>query len=211
MEGQARGAGRLPAMEEEDRRRLILEAAEGVFSRDGFGAATMEEIARACGMAKKTLYRLFPDKTALFTALIETRDHPRHAWTEIEEADATKPDSLRDLLLNLGHFVLSPRQVRLTRLVIAEAQKTPELARRFYDEVITQNRHIVTEHVIRRSGLRPIDGVDPVDLVDTFIGGILNLLQLRVLMMDLDAEAIEAELVARVDITLVVLRQFSRG
>uniref|UniRef100_UPI00262968AD TetR/AcrR family transcriptional regulator n=1 Tax=uncultured Rhizobium sp. TaxID=155567 RepID=UPI00262968AD len=76
MKDESRGGGRLPVMPEDDRRQLILRAAEKVFTASGFGAATMEEIAKRCGMSKKTLYKLFPDKMSVFAALIDSHDNP---------------------------------------------------------------------------------------------------------------------------------------
>ncbi|MGP0180056.1 TetR/AcrR family transcriptional regulator, partial [Escherichia coli] len=52
--------GRPPALSLDARRRLILEAAEEVFFASGYGAASMEEIARVAGMSKKTVYGLYP-------------------------------------------------------------------------------------------------------------------------------------------------------
>lgn len=49
----------------------ILDAAERVFTDAGFELAKMEDIARAAGVAKGTLYNYFPSKEAIFSALAE--------------------------------------------------------------------------------------------------------------------------------------------
>lgn len=54
-----------------ERRKRILDAAAELILRVGLRAATMEAIARAAGVAKPTLYNYFPDKDAVFAALIE--------------------------------------------------------------------------------------------------------------------------------------------
>jgi AcrR family transcriptional regulator len=46
----------------------ILEAAGGVFERDGIRGARMGKIAEAAGCARATLYRYFPNKEALLHA-----------------------------------------------------------------------------------------------------------------------------------------------
>lgn len=46
----------------------ILEAASGVFSRDGIRNARMGKIAEAAGCSRATLYRYFPNKEALLHA-----------------------------------------------------------------------------------------------------------------------------------------------
>lgn len=54
-------------------RLVILEAAEGVFARQGAQAARMEDIAEAAGIAVGTLYNYFADRQELVTALLESR------------------------------------------------------------------------------------------------------------------------------------------
>ena len=74
--------GRPPALSPEERKHRILEAAESVFTDIGYGAATMEEIARIAGMSKRTLYSLYPDKRSLFADLISDIDtYPAGALT----------------------------------------------------------------------------------------------------------------------------------
>ncbi|GEM_PF-587108 len=54
-----------------DKRRRMLDAARQVMLRDGLRGATMEAIARQAGIAKPTLYAQFPNKDAVFVALLE--------------------------------------------------------------------------------------------------------------------------------------------
>ncbi|WP_397547464.1 TetR/AcrR family transcriptional regulator [Rhodothermus marinus] len=53
-------------------RARILEAARRRFFREGYARVTMDELARALGMSKKTLYQHFPTKAALAAAVMET-------------------------------------------------------------------------------------------------------------------------------------------
>jgi AcrR family transcriptional regulator len=130
--------GRPPVLTEDTRRQRILDAAESVFTDIGYGAATMEEIARAAGMSKKTLYGMFPDKRALFTALTNV--------IEIYPAEALDPDpansrkELRARLLTLAEVALSKRQIEMTRLVISEARHCPELAEEFHTKAMEKGR-----------------------------------------------------------------------
>lgn len=64
------------------RNRLILEAAEEVFTAKGFDAASVEEIAAQAEVAIATLYKLFGSKEAIFTALVEHRQE--HFLVEVE-------------------------------------------------------------------------------------------------------------------------------
>jgi AcrR family transcriptional regulator len=52
------------------RRSYVVAAATEVFRRYGFARTTMGDIARAAGLSRPTLYAAFPDKPAIFEAVI---------------------------------------------------------------------------------------------------------------------------------------------
>ncbi|WP_439598665.1 TetR/AcrR family transcriptional regulator [Falsiroseomonas sp.] len=121
-----RKPGRAP-MPETARRHLLCEAATEVFMRDGYAAASMDDVARAAGMSKRTLYQFFPSKAALFEATVAAALAPLHVASELE----TEPDLRRALCGMLeaaaGHL-LAPLQTGIFRLVIAEVKRSPEIA-----------------------------------------------------------------------------------
>lgn len=51
----------------------ILEAAEVCFARFGFQKTSMEDIAREAGLSRRSVYRHFPDKSALFNEVVASR------------------------------------------------------------------------------------------------------------------------------------------
>lgn len=55
----------------ETRRQGLLDAAQGLILKHGLRGTSMEAIARQAGVAKPTLYAYFPDKAAVFAALLE--------------------------------------------------------------------------------------------------------------------------------------------
>jgi len=55
----------------DERRSQILTAAEGVFTRKGFGEARMEDIAEKTGLSKGTLYLYFKSKDDLILAILD--------------------------------------------------------------------------------------------------------------------------------------------
>jgi TetR/AcrR family transcriptional regulator len=61
---------RLPAT---DRRRQLLEAALDLFSRKGFEGTTTKEVAAAAGVTEAIIFRHFPNKHALYTAVLDYR------------------------------------------------------------------------------------------------------------------------------------------
>ena len=60
--------GRPSRLQSQDKRNSLIEAAREVFSNKGFDAATTDEIASRAGLSKRTLYKWYPEKAALFSA-----------------------------------------------------------------------------------------------------------------------------------------------
>jgi AcrR family transcriptional regulator len=56
---------------------LAIEAASGVFSRYGYARTTMGDIAAQAGMSRPALYVFFPDKDAVFAAVIRRMDEQK--------------------------------------------------------------------------------------------------------------------------------------
>src|SRR4028119_1773881 len=62
-------------------RRDVLKAARALFDERGVTCVTMEEIARAAGVGKGTLYRRFPNKGLLCEALLDEPTREFQRWT----------------------------------------------------------------------------------------------------------------------------------
>ncbi|MGK9233021.1 TetR/AcrR family transcriptional regulator [Inquilinus limosus] len=111
----------------------ILKAAHGVFLEQGYGAASMDAIAREAGVSKATLYAHFASKEELFSAIVGSacRAFERLA------AMSPPPDDLRAALMEAGgtllRFILNPDVVKVYRNVMAEAVRFPELGRAMYE------------------------------------------------------------------------------
>jgi AcrR family transcriptional regulator len=60
------------AREARTHRRQIIDAAIGVFLRYGYSRTTMADLSAAAGLSRPTLYLSFPDKDAIFAAVVET-------------------------------------------------------------------------------------------------------------------------------------------
>jgi AcrR family transcriptional regulator len=152
---------------EGDRTRLVREAAEEVFLRDGYAAATMDDVARRAGMSKRTLYQLFPSKAALFEAMLGMHLAPFHIDLPIEQ----EPDLVAALSAHLGAFgrhFLTARQSGIFRLIVAEVHRSPELADAVYRAgpgagTTALERRVAAE--MARGTLRPGDPKAVADLL----------------------------------------------
>jgi AcrR family transcriptional regulator len=199
--------GRPPSLADDDRKALILQAAERVFDSSGYGDATMEEVARACGMAKKTVYKYFPDKASLFGALVESHDiadiDVRAVPGETSQARLTR------LIEDVAGAILSPRQITLTRLVIAESLKSPELAQRFYRDCVDKTMSHVAHAVATDPSLRLPPGLDSRAFADLLVSTLLGSIHLRALMLNLPRDVLEQELRGRLSlVTELIVRTF---
>jgi len=119
------------------RRTAILTIAGRTFLRQGYADASMDGIAAEVGGSKSTLYRYFPSKAALFAAYVEeigTLTWSSLAAVQVEEkgTEAVLEDTARAYL----DLILSPSALAVTRLVMAEAGRFPEIGRIFYERGI---------------------------------------------------------------------------
>lgn len=173
--------GRPPTLSPEERKQRILEAAESVFTDIGYGAATMEEIARLAGMSKRTLYGLYPDKRSLFADLISDIDTYPAGALAADPASSLK--ELRTRLLTLAELALSPRQIEVTRLVISEAGHSPELAEEFHERGIREGRRYLSEALQSFKAANPEAEIDDVERTAvTLFGAIIGDLHFRALL-----------------------------
>jgi AcrR family transcriptional regulator len=107
----------------------ILDAARRVFLKHGLGGASMDEIASLARAGKPTIYARFPNKEALFAAVVM-----RNVATVIGRfeghipAGRTIEERLTDLGSTLLHWALTGDTIDLMRVGISEARRFPDLA-----------------------------------------------------------------------------------
>lgn len=120
-----------------ERRDAILAAALDEFSRQGFAAARLDDVARRAGVAKGTIYFHFADKEALFQELVRTMLGPLVAsLQELSTIDLP----IRTVLERFGDVFVSglfeTRRRDVAYLVISEGARFPKLAEFYYCQVI---------------------------------------------------------------------------
>src|SRR5262249_20727577 len=95
----------------------ILEAARRVFMTDGYGAASMDAIAKMAGVSKATVYAHFAGKDQLFAAIISEQCRVHSAIPALERIDSSTPEeALRALGRNFAELVLAPEVLDLYRI-----------------------------------------------------------------------------------------------
>ena len=111
----------------------ILAAAQRTFLASGFGAASMDAIARAAGASKATLYAYFSNKEELFGAVV-ARVGERYAQGftagELDAGDVVA--SLTAIAERFLRLLLSPDAIAINRIIIGEVARFPVLAEVFW-------------------------------------------------------------------------------
>src|SRR4051812_42590719 len=111
----------------------VLVAAERAFLAAGFGAVTMDAIAREAGVSKATVYAHYGGKEALFGAVVARLSERRFHSFSVEALDPVDIEaSLTAIALRFLDLVLSPEAIALNRIIIAEVIRFPALGAVFW-------------------------------------------------------------------------------
>ena len=140
-----RKRGRPTAVERVERRAQIVDAALPVFLDHGFGQATVDQLAAAAHVSKRTIYSYFGDKAGVFAAMVQI-------LATTVSSSAPDDDTLLSLATRIVYRLNSAELVGLHRLVIAESMRFPELASTLHDN--GDQRHIarLRDHIVAECG-----------------------------------------------------------
>ncbi|MBX5129952.1 TetR/AcrR family transcriptional regulator [Rhizobium lentis] len=163
----------------------ILDAAFEEFVRNGFTGARVDDIADRVGVTKGTVYVYFETKEKLFEAMISHFSVPFQELLAITASlSGSAADRLMSMLGLLYDQIAEDRTTReLTRLVISEGQRFPDLIDRHHDQFIAP--------VIAKIDGLILEGVEsgefreiPVEFSDIVVAPILTTTVLRLIFDD---------------------------
>ncbi|MET3664972.1 TetR/AcrR family transcriptional regulator [Caulobacter sp. 1776] len=160
-----------PRLDRDARREAILDVAAEVFLEEGYDAASMSTIAARVGGSKSTLYNYFKSKEEIFQAHIERYcDWQRDVMFGLLDDSA----DLKTVLTNVGRRyltnVLSDRNMRHFRLIVAAAERSPDLGKAFYEAGPRRGAAILGDFLARMRAEGHIRATDPVVAAHQFIG-----------------------------------------
>ncbi|GAA6191221.1 TetR/AcrR family transcriptional regulator [Phaeobacter gallaeciensis] len=128
----------------------VLRGARDVFMADGFEGASVDDIARAAGVSKATLYSYFPDKRLLFMEVAQT-ECTLMSEKIVAMIDETKP--LREVLMvtavQVVGFLTSEFAQQVFRICVAERDRFPELGRAFYAAGPENGKERISEFLLK--------------------------------------------------------------
>jgi AcrR family transcriptional regulator len=132
-----RGRGRLTAEETAQLDDRLLDAAEGVFIAQGYSGASIEVIAKAAGITRRTLYLRYANKAEVLTAvvnrLLAAAMQPHQKGVRPKSVGRDPAALLLQIARELATLSETPHVAGINRLVFAEALQAPDLARLFLD------------------------------------------------------------------------------
>jgi AcrR family transcriptional regulator len=129
---QQRCRGRPQLRSDDETRQIVYESARHEFADSGYAATSMETVARRAGVSTKTLYRLVPNKAALFEGMVSDRLDRFLSAVNLQAIDHAEIDeALYEALLACADLALDKEVIALQRMVLQESGKA-DLARTFY-------------------------------------------------------------------------------
>lgn len=123
----------------------VVQGAARVFMAEGFEGASVDIIAKEAGVSKATLYSYFADKRLLFLE-VARQEIARQAEliTEVDHEGMTPREVMTQIGMNLAALILSKFGISVFRVVIAEAERFPEIGKQFYAKgpAVTEQRMV---------------------------------------------------------------------
>jgi AcrR family transcriptional regulator len=131
--------GRPQVRPDDETRALIYEAARHTFAGQGYGATSMEAVARSAGVSTKTLYRLIPNKAALFEGMVSDRLDRFFADVNLQaDDDGGIEQALYAALMACADLTLDNEVIAIQRMALQETGKSSDLAEVFYKNGIAR-------------------------------------------------------------------------
>ena len=195
----------LPKARRGGSREAIIEAAEGLFLERGFGSVSMDELAGAAGVARRTLYNQFASKEEIFREmLLKVSGQLEGAFPPGIETRGDVEDVLRLIARAILGLHKQPEYLGFLRMVVADARQFPWIAEEFAAVMDPQTERLARylEHL---TALGILDCRNPILAAHQFMG-LLNEFSLWPWMMGRDNVPVPDE-----DVIEETVRMFLRS
>lgn len=165
-------AAKEPSSRGQQRLRKIIEAATAQFLKVGYDQTSIDTIVELSGGSKATVYSYFPTKADLFRAVVDA------VVSEVPEPHLDTSEDIRSELIEFGverlRLISSERHRALLRLVIAERERFPELAKLYFEQGPERRRDTLATYLMALKCERgnPLDA--PEELADFFMAMLLH-------------------------------------
>ena len=120
-----------------------MRAAVDEFRSAGYDATSMDRIAAAAGVSKRTVYNHFPSKDELFSSMLEALWERSEASTDAPyRPEASLESQLRQVLMKKLVLLSDPDFIDLARVAMAEIIRSPERAKAIVGRMQTRESGI---------------------------------------------------------------------
>ncbi len=191
----------MPALElsrSDRKRQAIMAAATSLFLSHGYDGTSMDDVASLAEVSKPTVYKHFADKEGLFFAIIlATTDRMDELVRLVVDALARTENLEQDLTRFAQRFLsalMQPEVLRLRRLVIANAERFPDMGRAWYQSGVERALGTLAGQFRRLHEQGSLQLEDAQLAADHFVGLLLWIPVNRVMFSGDAAASSEAEL-----------------
>ena len=182
----------IPKARRNGSREAIVEAAERLFLQRGFGSVSMDELAEAAGLARRTLYNQFASKEEIFREMLLTMSGQlENAFPPGIETQGDVEDVLRLVARMILELHKHPEYLGFLRMVVADARQFPWIAEEFAAVMEPQTERLV-RYLAHLTAMGILDCRNPM-LAAHQLMGMLNELSLWPWMTGRESIAIPAE------------------
>ncbi|GHF57120.1 TetR family transcriptional regulator [Streptomyces mashuensis] len=116
-------------MTAEERRESVVRAAMTEFARGGYNGTSTEAIARRVGVSQPYLFRLFPNKQAIFVAAaVRCMEETRDVFVKARERAATPEDALSEMAAAYQSLIAENPDMLLLQMQVYVAVASAEAA-----------------------------------------------------------------------------------
>jgi TetR/AcrR family transcriptional regulator, regulator of autoinduction and epiphytic fitness len=199
----------MPKVRRGESREAIVEAAQRLFLERGFGAVSMDELAEAAGVARRTLYNQFSSKEEIFREML------LRVSRQLEDAFPPGIETQGDIehvLRLVARVILELHKNReylgFLRMVVADSRQFPWIAEEFAAVMDPQTERL-TRLLAQSTAMGILDCRNPTLAAHQFMG-MLNDLSLWPWMMSRESLPIPAEEVIEETIRMF-LRHYKRS
>ena len=156
----------------------LLAAALDLFGEKGYASTRLEDVAKRAGVSKGTLYLYFANKEELFKAVVRASIVAAIGAAEdnVASFEGHSAQLLRVILFTWWDQVGATKASVIPKLMMAESNNFPELARFYHEEVIVRSTSMIAGVVKRAIARGEFAPVDPSILTQVLIAPVLTLM-----------------------------------
>jgi TetR/AcrR family transcriptional repressor of mexJK operon len=148
----------------------ILDVSTALFLGNGFGATSIEAVAKRAGVSKRTFYYRFRSKEVLFEAVVRRLIE---RWLPPFNSDLLDipvlADALRSAAEHIINVALTAEALALHRMVLAEARRFPGLARILHELGAATGIERIALYLDRHVASRELGPIDTRFAAEQFI------------------------------------------